>query len=53
MIHLSAHPFRAAMLAASLLVCVSAASAQDGGAPRPPGLLDNLFGGNASAQPIW
>lgn len=39
------------MLAASMLVCVSTASAQDGGAPRPPGLLDNLFGGNASAQP--
>ncbi len=46
MIHLSVRAFRAAMLAAPALILVGTASAQEG--PRPPGLLDNIFGNSAA-----
>jgi len=49
MIYLSAHSLRAALLAAPACILVSTASAQE--TARPPGFLDNLFGGNSSQQP--
>jgi tol-pal system protein YbgF len=48
MIYLSARAFRAALLAAPAIILVGAASAQE--PPRPPGFLDNIFGGNTSPQ---
>ncbi len=47
MIHLSARVFRAVVLAAPAFILLGTAFAQE--APRPPGLLDNIFGGNSSA----
>jgi tol-pal system protein YbgF len=49
MTSLSARAFRGALLAAPAIILVSVASAQET-APRPPGFLDNLFGGPSSQQ---